>query len=159
MPRQTPDGIFSRINIPHSHTNGHTTRLLRLSITVQSVGSPKYTWSNMVMVDVLRGSTFVIEDTTSPISTTPPTVKSSRSRSPTHKRFSVSSRLQNPHRSLRPVLAPAHVLGGDTFVRPVQLCRPCRRCHVSKSERHQGCAVRWRAEVSNGSGVIEVYHR
>ena len=46
--------IFSRINIPHGHTNGYMTFPWGLNVTIQSVGSLKHTWSNNVMADSLR---------------------------------------------------------------------------------------------------------
>ena len=62
---------FSRINILHGHTSGYMAFLWGLNVTVQSVRSLKHTRNNKVMADTVfaytRASTFIAEDTSSPI--------------------------------------------------------------------------------------------
>lgn len=73
VPGQLSEGFFSRLDISRGHTNGYMAFPWGFNLTVMSVASLKHSWSNKVMADVLsayvRGSTFVPEDTPSPIST------------------------------------------------------------------------------------------
>ena len=70
---QISKDFYSRIEVPRGHTDGEMTFPWGLTVTVQSVGTLKHTWSYKVMADAIssyvRGSTFLPNILPVPIAT------------------------------------------------------------------------------------------